>query len=271
VMFHLGISVTPGEYRAAWRSPLLMLKGLFASLIAVPAVVIVVARAFDLSRAEEIGMVLMAICPSAPVAVRRALGAGADRSFAATLQVTAALLAAATMSLTIAALAEVYAGNATVAPLDLARQVFVGQLLPLGLGMMVRSAAERWVPTLERLLARVAAGMLFVLLVVVLLNVWGQVAGAGLRVAFAVAVAALCAVGVGHLLGGPQASTRTALGIACGARNVGLALFVASINHASPQIMATILTYMLVAAVALTPYVAWRRRVNLRSRNPRLP
>ena len=89
--------------------------------------------------------------------------------------------------------------------------------------------------------------------------------GAGLNVAIAVACATWVAVALGHLMGGPEDSTRTALGVACGARNAGLALFVASINHAPPAVHATLLAYLLVSAAALTPYVVWRRLVRRRT------
>jgi len=66
---------------------------------------------------------------------------------------------------------------------------------------------------------------------------------------------------VGHALGGPRGSTRTALAISCCARNAGLALFVATANHASEGVIAVILAYVLVAALAITPYVLWRGRI----------
>ncbi|MGZ5595929.1 MAG: bile acid:sodium symporter family protein [Usitatibacter sp.] len=271
VMFHLGIGTTPAEYGAAWRSPWLMLKGIFASLVAVPVVAIVVARAFALPREAEIGLVLMAISPGAPIALKRALGAGADRSFAATLQVATAMLAAASMPLWIMALDEVYAGSAVVAPWRLASQVLVGQLLPLALGMGARRLLGPRLSTVEPLLANCAAALLAALLVVVVLEVWRPVAGAGLRVVLAIAVAALCATAVGHALGGPQGPTRTAFAVTCGARNVGLALLVASINNASPRVMGAILAYLLVSALAMTPYVAWRARSQAAPQNTSLP
>ena len=68
------------------------------------------------------------------------------------------------------------------------------------------------------------------------------------------------ATAIGHALGGPDPSTRTATAISSAARNAGLALLVAVLNHASPAINATVLAYALIAALTLTPYVAWRKR-----------
>ena len=82
----------------------------------------------------------MAISPGAPMALRNALGAGGHRGFAPSLQIAVALLAALSMPLSIAALDRYYEGAATVTPLQVAKQVFAAQLLPLALGMVLRRA-----------------------------------------------------------------------------------------------------------------------------------
>src|SRR6185369_16935938 len=104
VMFDLGLAIVPGEFRWVVRRPALLLKGLFSVLIAVPVIALVVTRALDLPRLAEVGIVLMAISPGAPVALRRALDAGGHRSFAPALQIAVAILAVVSMPLSIAAL-----------------------------------------------------------------------------------------------------------------------------------------------------------------------
>jgi BASS family bile acid:Na+ symporter len=262
-MFHLGMQVSPSQLRTAWRSPALMLRGIFCSVVAVPVAVIFVARSFDIPRYAEIGMVLMAICPGAPVALRRALGAGGDATFALTLQVSLAILTVVTVPLSIAALDEVYAGNAGVTPAHLARQVFLGQLLPLGLGMAARGRFGTKTINFEHLLVVLSTTMLFGLLLLAAVDIWEPVAGTRPPVAFAIVVATACALALGHRLGGPSPATRTALAVACAARNAGLALLVAILNHAEPRVVATILAYLVISALAATPYVWWRSRRGL--------
>ncbi|HUL56429.1 MAG TPA: bile acid:sodium symporter [Usitatibacter sp.] len=260
VMFHLGMQVSVAQLRAAWRDPSLMLRGIFCSVVAVPVAVIVVARAFEIPRYAEIGMVLMAICPGAPLALRRALGAGGDATFALTLQVSLAILAVVTVPLSIAALDEVYAGSASVSPAHLARQVLVGQLLPLGLGMAARERFAAKAVRFERLLVVLSTTMLAGLLALAAVDVWEPVAGTRPRVALAIVVATSCAVGLGHWLGGPASNTRTALAVACAARNTGLALMVALLNRAEPLVVASVLAYVVISALTATPYVWWRSR-----------
>jgi BASS family bile acid:Na+ symporter len=260
VMFDLGLAIVPGEFRWVRERPGLMLRALFSVLVAVPALAWLVASAFDLPRAAEIGIVLMAISPGAPVALRRSLGAGGHQSFAPALQIAVAALAVISMPLSIEAFDEYYGGHATAAPLEIARQVFIAQLLPLGLGLLASRILPAQAAWLEPRLKRLASVLLLVLLVLVMANIWEVVIGAGLRVTLAIVIATMLAVAVGHLLGGPEPATRTATAICSGARNAGLALLVATLNAASPAITAAVLAYFVIAFLTLIPYVAWRQR-----------
>jgi BASS family bile acid:Na+ symporter len=262
VMFDLGLGIVVGEFRWLWRHPGLLARGLFCVLVAVPALALAVARMVDLPRAAEIGMVLMAISPGAPVALRRSLDAGGHRSFAPALQILVALLAVVAMPLWVAALEEVYAGRATAAPWELAKQVFVAQLLPLGVGMAIRAATPAGAAWLEPKFARVAKLLLLALTILVLIDVWQVVVGAGLRVALSIVLVTALALAVGHRLGGPEPATRTAVAICSAARNAGLALLVATLNHAPPAIVATVMAYLVISAFTVLAYVAWRRRAD---------
>ena len=260
VMFDLGLAIVPGEFRWVVHRPVLLLKALFAVLVAVPVLALVVTWAVDLPRPVEIGIVLMAISPGAPVALRRSMGAGGHRTFAPALQIAVAMLAVVSMPLSIGVLNEYYSGQAVVDPLHLARQVFFAQLLPLALGMATNRLAHDAAAWLEPKLRRLGTVLLVVLLVLVLIDIWHVVIDAGWRAALAIVLVTALALAVGHLLGGPEPATRTATAICSAARNPGLALLVATLNHAPPAITATALAYLLIAAVTLIPYVLWRKR-----------
>ena len=266
LMFHLGTLVTPGEVRAAWRSPGLMSRALFCSVVAVPVVVLAVARLFGLPRELEVGMVLIAICPGAPVALRRALGAGGGASFAIALQVSLAILAVVAVPAWVAVLDVLYAGSASIAPHQIAGQVLLGQLLPLVLGFVARGYFGPRITPLQPSLGFVSTLLLLALVVMAMTNAWQPIAGTGLRLALAIAAATSCVLLMGHLLGGPEPGTRTALAVACAARNAGLAMIVAIVNHASPTIKGTVLGYLAISALTVTPYVLWRSRTRQRAK-----
>lgn len=260
VMFDIGLALAPSEFRILGRQPILLPKAIFAVVLAVPAIAWLVARALDLPRGAEIGVMLMAIAPGAPVALRRSLDAGGDRYFAPALQISVAVISVASMPLFIAALNEYYAGEATISPRDLMRQVFIAQLLPLTLGMVMRRFARSGAAWLEPKLNLLGKALLVLLVVLALIAVWQNVVDAGFRVGLAIVAVTLVGVAVGHGLGGPDPATRTATAISSAIRNAGLALLVAALNHAAPAITATILAYVVISAFTVMPYLVWRRR-----------
>ena len=194
------------------------------------------------------------------MALRRSIGAGGHHSFAPALQILVAVLAVVSMPVWIALLNEVYAGHATIDPTQLARQVFTAQLLPLGLGILIRYRRPTAAAWLEPKLARIATGLLLLLAVLAVIDIGQVVVNAGPKIVLAIATVAALALAAGHLLGGPDPATRTAVAISSAIRNPGLALLVATLNAAPPEITATVLAYLIVSAVAVIPYVAWRRR-----------
>jgi bile acid:Na+ symporter, BASS family len=266
VMFTLGLGIVLAEFRGVARSSGLVARALFAVLVAVPVLAVLVVRGLDLPRPVQVGIVLMAISPGAPMALRNSIGAGGHRAFAPALQIMVSLLAVVSMPLSIAALSALYAGDATVAPRDVALQVFKAQLLPLGLGMLVRRLAPDLAARAEPGLGQLSGVLLATLLLLVLVDVTPVLAGASWRVVVVIVLVTLLAVGTGHLLGGPEPPTRTAVAICSAARNPGLALLVATQNAASQTVIATVLVYLVVSALTLVPYIVFSRRLAMRIR-----
>ena len=259
VMLDVGLGVALGEFRWILRHPALVAKSLFAVLIAVPALALLACRLLELPRAVEIGIVLMSISPGAPVALRRSLDAGGHRSFAPALQILLALIAVVSMPLSVAALDHYYRGHASVAPSVVARQVLFAQLLPLGAGILARRAFPALASSLARWIGPLGAVLLAVLAVVAIVDVWEVVARAGARVGLAIVLITAFALAVGHLMGGPDEGTRTAVAISSAARNPGLALLVAALNAAETAVSATVLSYLAMSALTVLPYLLWRR------------
>lgn len=259
-MFGIGLGVTPRDWRDAWQTPRPMLRALFAVLVVVPVLALAVTRLCDLPRWAEIGIVLMAISPGAPVALRRSLAAGGLPAFASCLQISVALLAVVSVPLSIAALNDVYAGHASIDPRDVMAQVFVAQLLPLGLGGALRQIRAGLAARIERNVTRAGSVLLVGTVVLALANLWQPTIEAGSGVLAVIAFVTVLALAAGHLLGGAPVA------IASAVRNPGLALLVATFNAAPPQVTATILAYVVVSAIVVTLYVALLFRGGARRR-----
>jgi BASS family bile acid:Na+ symporter len=259
VMSSVGLGVRVGDFRIVAQRPALLVRGLVATLAAVPLLAIGIARALGLPRLEEIGLVLMSISPGAPLALRNALGAGGHRGFAPGLQIAVAVLAVASVPLSIAVLDRVYAGSASITPWSVAKQVSVAQLLPLGLGIAVRRVRPPLADSLEPVLARAGNVLLALLVVAAGIEIWGGVLSSGRRFAAAAAATTLGALAIGHALGGPDAATRTAVATTAATRNAGLALLISTLNAAQPAVRAAVLAYVACSLPIILSYLAWRR------------
>jgi hypothetical protein len=112
--------------------------------------------------------------------------------------------------------------------------------------------------------SRLATFLLLALTALALIAVWKPVQDAGVHAAGAIVLITAGALACGHLLGGPDPATRSVAAILTAARNPGLAMVVATVNHAAPLVIAAILAYLLVAALTMLPYILWRRRSSRR-------
>jgi BASS family bile acid:Na+ symporter len=68
----------------------------------------------------------------------------------------------------------------------------------------------------------------------------------------------LGSLALGHVLGGPEPATRTAVAIVSAARNPGLALLAATLNSAPAAVTAVLPVYIFVSAITMIPYILWR-------------
>jgi predicted Na+-dependent transporter len=268
VMLALGVSLRP-ESMHHWRSrPSLPLRVLLGSCLLVPLLGLLLLQlpwSAELSRPARHAIALMAVCPSAPLALRKAGVSGGDRQLAALLQVSAALAAILTIPLLALLFRQTFALDGwLIRPLDVALQVGLAQVLPLLLGVLLRRRLPQLAARLERPLDRLANGLLLVLVLVVLLK-----AGPQLLVTIPTEPGALLAIAVltglslalGRWLGGrdPREGLTTALVTAM--RNPGLALLFASAHGQNlPGLKLWILTYVLVTLIVSIPLVRSSRR-----------
>ena len=268
VMSGLGLGIAPRQLRWAWHRPGPILRSLLAVFILAPAIAVAVSRLLGLARLDEIGIVLMAISPGAPLALRRSIGAGGHRALAANLQISVALLAVVSMPLSLALLNPLYSGHASISPLAVLRQVSTYQLLPLGVGAAIHWARPALAARLEPVLRKIGVPLFLLLLALVLIQSWSALRAAEPWTMAAMALASIGALAAGHSLGGPEPAMRTAAAVSSALRNPGLALLVARANSAVPEIESLMMVHLVVTFFASLPYFIVRRRAVRREEGP---
>lgn len=260
VMFAIGLMLGRAQVAAAMSRRTILLAVLFAAVVPLPVVTVATIELFRLRGPVGLGLLLMAISPGAPFALRKAMGAGAHRDFAPALHIAIVALAVVTVPLSVAILDVLFSADFQVTYTQIGRQVFVAQLMPLLLGALVRQLNPSLAERLEPRAARLGNALVVVFTVVTLVDIVPIVATIGWVPTAVGAGMAVFALAIGALVAQRDPEVRPAAAIAVAMRNPGLALTMAEANHAPPVVSAVIMGYTAGVAVVVSAVLWYRRR-----------
>jgi BASS family bile acid:Na+ symporter len=259
VMLSLGLMLEREQILAALRRRVLLAAVLFAVVVPVPVLAVILVKVFGLHGAVAAGIVLMAISPGAPVALRRAIQAGGGTGFAPTLHLAIVILAVVMVPLSVMIMDWIFSARFAISPIDVARQVFFAQLLPLGIGASLRAWRPAWAARIEPRLATISNLMLLALVVLCLVALGPRMAAIGWAPLAAGIGLTLSALFAGTLFAGRDVSVRPAAAVAAAMRNPGLALLIATRNAAPPDVTAAVFEYALGLAGVIFAFLVWRQ------------
>ena len=231
VMFALGLMLGREQIAAALQRRVVLAAVVFAVVVPVPALAVLALKVFALKGPVAVGIMLMAISPGAPVALRRALDAGGNRAFAPALHLAIVMTAVLTVPASVAVLDWIFAADFTVTPFDIGRQVFLAQLLPMALGATLRAFLPALAAKLEAPLGRVGNALLLLLAIAVVVDLPSIIAAVGWVPTIAGVAMTVCALAVGAAFAWRDAEVRPAAAVAAAMRNPGLALVIATVNR----------------------------------------
>jgi bile acid:Na+ symporter, BASS family len=262
VVFAQGLKISPGQVMMYFSErPWLVVRALVAVLIVVPAAALAIILLLEPAREVAAGLAILVACPPAPLMLRATpnLGKG-SAAFMACLHLSLATLAFFTVPIGLYLLSLPLGFHADVGLLKMA--VILGStiLIPVCLGMAVRSFfagfADTNGPRLETaggigLLVVVLFAMVAIFPALLKMDRWSYL------VIVAVSAAALT---IGHWSGSRDPHERTTLAVESGVRHPALALTIAASSltpaKALPVLVPCVLVFIAVAMI----YLLWRRR-----------
>ena len=267
IMFALALGLPEDTLTWVRRRRLLLLRVLLGSCFLVPLVALGLLKlpfAAAISPPGRFAIGLMAVCPSAPLTLRKAGKAGGSSPLAATLQVSAALAAIVSIPVMAYVLTRAHGLEGwEILPRQVARQIAVAQILPLTIGMLVRRWQPAWAQRQQQTFDRLANGLLALLIGVVLFKTGPMLVpflGRNLLALAAMAAVVVASMTIGFLLAGGAEEQRTTAALVTSMRNPGLALLFAGIYSPTMDgLKLAILTYLLVTVLVQIPFVRWRR------------
>ncbi|MFL0792890.1 MAG: bile acid:sodium symporter family protein, partial [Prochlorococcus sp.] len=272
-MFALGLGLRDNHFDLVRNRSALLLRVLLGTCVLVPLVAMILLWlpfSSELSQPVRLSIALMAVCPSAPLTLRKAGKAGGNAQMAGYLQMAAAIAAIISIPLMAELFTIVFKGQVwDIRPGHVAMNVGQVQILPLVLGLSLRRWLPLWAERAETFFNKLANVLLLLVLVVILVKAFPLLipfAAKNLLALVFMAVMVIASLLIGYLLAGPDPKERTTVSLVTSMRNPGLALLFTQIN--APRMMdvssefdlkLAILTYLLLTIIVSIPFVKWRK------------
>jgi BASS family bile acid:Na+ symporter len=243
-MLAMGLGLTLSQIIQPLKNARLVILALLANFVLVPLLAYGITRIIPLEESLRIGLIVLATCAGAPFLVLEARGAKANLAVAVGLM---SLL----MVVTIFYLPVVLPLLLTGVEVDagaIAQSLIVLMLLPLILGLLIKShapdTAKDWAPTMNKI---GSLGILLLLVVGLGLNLANVISLIGTRGFLALLLFIAGSLLIGFALGGRDPGTRTVIGLGTAQRNVSAAILITLTNFAGTMAV----PYVLVAAILL--------------------
>jgi len=237
----------------------LLLISLLSIFVLAPTVAIAVIEWMDIPLVARVAIMTMSISIIPPLLPWKQLERSGNRHYGIGLTLIVAVLTVAFVPLQADLLGRVSHHPYGVPAWDIAQYVLVVVLVPTALGIWIGSQFKDFADRTAMPLARFAGlGMLVASLLVLLFAVRDFPHILTVRTVLAMVLFNLGALGIGHLLGGPQRDRAVVLAVSSASRHPALAVSVAAVNYPSEKYTAAIMLCVIVNMLVTAPYLRWQ-------------
>lgn len=266
IMLGLGLSLTIADFKRVIDYPRAVIVGLTCQMLVLPAVCFGIARAFALPPELAVGLMLLAASPGGATANLYSHLAKGDVALNISLTAVNSLLSIATMPFIIELSIASFMAQEQQVPLQYAKvlQVFAIVLVPVGLGMLVRSKSAGVAAKLEKPVRILSAVFLLAVIIGAVLEERANLGEYFRQVGLAALVFNLASMAVGYFVPkvfGVIEKQAISIGMEIGIHNGTLAMAIAttvlgnSVMRIPPAIYSLIMFF---TAAAFGAYVARR-------------
>ena len=262
MMVTAGLNVSVSELvEVVGNVPLLFRAGL-ANYVLVPAMAILLLYIFQARPLVAAGFLLVAVCPAAPPLTAMAKG---NVPVSVGLMVVLAGSSAILAPLLLTILLPLVARGASLKfdAVKIATTLLMTQLLRLGVGLLVRFKLSQVAERLRRpanFLTAFLSVVVFALLVTLQYPTlseirWKSFAG--------ICVLVLLCLAAGWIVGGRVTAIRRAVGMTTSARNIGVALVIATASFPESATVTTVILFAIFQTIGLLAIALWIGRSRL--------
>jgi bile acid:Na+ symporter, BASS family len=268
IMLGLGLSLTLADFRRVLVYPRAVLVGLACQMLILPAVCFAIAKGFGLQPELAVGLMLLAASPGGPTANLFSHLAKGDVALNITLTAVNSLLSLAVLPFIVSYSMTAFMGEAKTIPLlfDKLVQVFAIVLIPVALGMLLRSKKPALAAALDKPVRLMSSIFLILIVGAAIAKEWANLGGFFQQVGLAALAFNLASMAVGYcvpLLARVERRQAIATAMEIGIHNGTLALAIAGplvLNNSTMAIPPAIYSLIMFFTAAVFGWLVQRRQ-----------
>jgi BASS family bile acid:Na+ symporter len=264
-MLAVGLGHTFRDVVTPLRNWPVVVRALIANFVMVPLLATLLTRAFSLDPASGLALDLLASAAGAAFLIKLTVAARGDGARSAALLLLLVPATVVYMPLAVPAMLAhpEWSGvqHASVSAAAIAKPLVLDMLLPLGVGLYLRSRGSRWAARLQPVMAKTSTFAL-VMLVGSASSLHGEKLASlfGTASLFAVVIFICGSLLCGYALGAPHYERSVVFALGTGQRNIAAALVVATQSVREPGTTLIVVAASVLSIVILFPIAFMFRR-----------
>lgn len=268
LMLSLGLSISFNHLRFINHHRNLTLKSLVIIDIITPLCTLLIVNIFQPSVNIGFALILIVASPAPPLTSLKVIQSlQGNIPYAISLHLILAAISFITTPLSLKLLIPLFHYEIVefqVNSLDIAKQVAISQLIPIGLGMIIKEKFPDFANKVVNTLKKVSNFFFLGLVLLVLFFSFKSILQIGFYAIITITIVGITLIAIGHIFGGPDRQNRITLALISITRNFGLAFLIAAVNFSKKQALGPLLSvtviFAIVGLIYLKLYIGQSRR-----------
>jgi predicted Na+-dependent transporter len=249
-MLGMGAALTMTMILQPLKNTKLVILALVANFILVPALAYVITLVLPISDDQKIGLIVLACAAGAPFLPKLAQNAKGNLGFSVGLMVLLMVMTVIYMPIVMPLLLQ----GVSVNPWDIAKSLIVLMLIPLAIGLLIRSHSVEDGDHWKELMGKISSvGLLIMMVASLALNISSIIDFIGSWGLLALVLFVVGSLIIGMLLGGRDPGIRAVMGLGTANRNLAAAIVVVTQNFAGTDTLPFALVGAILSLLILMP------------------
>jgi predicted Na+-dependent transporter len=253
-MLATGLSLSVAQIIQPLKNARLVILALLGNFVLVPLLAYAITRVLPLDQSLQIGLIVLSTVAGAPFLIKEVQAAKGNLSLGVGLMFLLMVVTIFYVPLVLPLLLP----GIEVNPWDIAKSLIMSMLIPIILGLLIRSNApddaQHWAPMMNKVSGVALLIMLVTGLGLNLSNIISLIGSFGFLALLLFVVGSLA---IGFVLGGRDPAVRSVIGLGTAQRNVAAAILVSTLNFPGTMTIPYVLVASIVLPLILIPAARW--------------